>query len=513
VRRAFCYGRVEMEGLALHPLVAMKNSQEFAIRYYRWAVQDTRAEMEAGFPLISRLGTESAEFYLSLMSRLDSSDRDLLMSAFLKSYHQEAVSLLGEEITADEEDMLGWANRQRGEMFGALSPPRIRSRKLRSMLKSELQQRLSPPPESTMVGPKPKIYRFMSTVGPWVVQTWLDCRLWPNYSHFIYGKGRPLAGGLSIESWMGISGVTSWPNGPKSAAEIVTPMADAIERFIKAAPSLLEGLSPDTPQVRDQLRTPGSPGRDRAGDADRRRAAPDLGALKATHEFAVRYYRWAVQDTRAEMEAGFPLVSRLGEENAESYLSVINRLDRPDRYDLVAAFIKRFHPVATRLLNEEMTREEEKLLEWATDKRREMLGAPPRPRPRVSSRKLKSILENELQKRLSPPPELSNVGPKMFRFMSHFGPWVVQTWLDYGRRPQYFHHIDGEGTSLAKFVSIESWMGISGTTDWTIGPKSEMEIATTMVDAIERFFLAVPGLLEGLLPEDFKPWSDERTRR
>ena len=50
-------------------------------------------------------------------------------------------------------------------------------------------------------------------------------------------------------------------------------------------------------------------------------------------------------------------------------------------------------------------------------------------------------------------------------------------------------------------ISVESWMGISSTTDWTLGSAySAEDIAKTMVDAAQRFLNRAPELLEGLSP-------------
>ncbi len=223
--------------------------------------------------------------------------------------------------------------------------------------------------------------------------------------------------------------------------------------------------------------------------------------MGAKQEFAVRLYRWAVLDSHEEMDAGFPLVRRLGNEHAGTYLSVMVRLDVERRRRLLTSFIKRFHPEAVELLDDGMTREEEELLEWAVDQRREMNCAVPAPTLRISSRRLRTLLKDKLVARFGGQTQVAKMGPKIFSLESVLGPWVVRTWFDYGRRPEYFHHIDGADTSLAGFLSIESWMGISSTTDWTLGSAgSEEDIAKTMIDAVQRFLDRAPGLLKGLSP-------------
>ncbi len=233
--------------------------------------------------------------------------------------------------------------------------------------------------------------------------------------------------------------------------------------------------------------------------------------MDVTEEFAVRYYRWAVLEVRQEMEAGFPLVSRLRNEHAETYLSIMNWIDDPSKRRLyLIASVKRFHPHAVSLLGEDMTRAEEKVLEWADALRLEMDCAMPARRLRTSSGKLKTLLRSELLTRFGRQTVLTRPGPKMLGLESRHGPWLVRTWFDCGRRSFYLHHIDTDEVKLASHLSIQSWMGISSMTEWTLGPangeeelgpaNSEEEIAITMVDASQRFLGRVSGLLEGLSP-------------
>ncbi len=221
--------------------------------------------------------------------------------------------------------------------------------------------------------------------------------------------------------------------------------------------------------------------------------------MDAAQEFAVRYYRWAARDSIEELEAGFPLVSRLANENAVSYLSLMNGQDAGTRRRLVAASVKRFHPRAVDLLNDALTPDEEALLEWANGLRFEMTLNTPMPALRVSTRKLKAALRSELLVLTGQQTPLPKVGPKTYRFEFRHGPWVAQTWFACGHRPEYFHHIESGETTLATFLSIASWMGIASVTKWTLkSAGSEAEIAKTMVAATQRFLDRIPELLEGL---------------
>ncbi len=211
------------------------------------------------------------------------------------------------------------------------------------------------------------------------------------------------------------------------------------------------------------------------------------------------------------MEAGFPFVRRLGNEHAETYLSVMAHLDVNRRDRLLAAFVKKSHPQAVELLDDGMTREEEALLEWADAQRLEMRCVAPPPALRISNRQLETLLKSKLRARFGQQTPFRKTGPRMFLFKSKHGPWVVTTRFECGRRPEYYQHIDCDeiyrpnvrGLGIADRLSIESWMGISAVTDWTQGPAdSEEDIAKTMVDAVQRFLDHAPALLEGLSPDE-----------
>ena len=226
--------------------------------------------------------------------------------------------------------------------------------------------------------------------------------------------------------------------------------------------------------------------------------------MDVKQEFAVRLYRWATRDSIEEMKAGFPLVSRVATENVESYISVMNSLDAANRQHLVTALVKRFHPQAVELLDDGMTPDEEALLEWAVDQRREIHMGANAPAFRVSSRKLRTAVQREVLARTGRKILLGKVGPKTYRFELDFGQWVVHTWVDCGQRPEYFHHIKSSETVLADFLSIASWMGIASVTKWTLkSAGSEKEIAKTMLDASQRFFGALSRLLDGLSSSKF----------
>ncbi len=180
------------------------------------------------------------------MDRLDEDERKRLLVAFVKRFHPQAIELLGNGLTREEEALLEWADALRSEMDFSDPPPplRISNRKLETLLKSELRERFGQQTAFKKMGPR--MFLFESRYGPWVIRTWFDCGRHRDYSHRIVSGEILLATSLSIQAWMGISAVTGWAYGlAKSEANIAKTMVDAVQRFLDHAPALLEGLTPD----------------------------------------------------------------------------------------------------------------------------------------------------------------------------------------------------------------------------------------------------------------------------
>jgi len=79
---------------------------EFAVRYYRWAREEFRSEVEHRFPLLTKLNTRTSKACLHLMGRLAVNDQLNFAAALVKRFHKQAVQLAGESLSSEETNMI-----------------------------------------------------------------------------------------------------------------------------------------------------------------------------------------------------------------------------------------------------------------------------------------------------------------------------------------------------------------------------------------------------------------------
>lgn len=76
---------------------------EFAVRYYQWAMEDFRSEMREGFPLLRQIKGSTSLRLVTLMESLGQDEQILLSSGLVKRFHRRATELLNEPWTAKED--------------------------------------------------------------------------------------------------------------------------------------------------------------------------------------------------------------------------------------------------------------------------------------------------------------------------------------------------------------------------------------------------------------------------
>jgi hypothetical protein len=125
--------------------------------------------------------------------------------------------------------------------------------------------------------------------------------------------------------------------------------------------------------------------------------------------------------------------------------------------------------------------------------------------------KFKNVYHEQFSKHLINEPE------SVFRMQ--YGGWIISTVFFFGRHEgsiDYFHSIASAGTlryqtknggyslpcALSSNLSLCSWLGISGATEWEYLTDQEVESTChTAVRLCAQFFEIVPRLLKGLDPE------------
>jgi hypothetical protein len=82
-----------------------KAQQEFQIRYYLWAASEWEKEINESFPNLSSFKSGSVWETYQFMRLLDKHEQLTLARALLKRFHRDAVKSLGENCSAEEEDL------------------------------------------------------------------------------------------------------------------------------------------------------------------------------------------------------------------------------------------------------------------------------------------------------------------------------------------------------------------------------------------------------------------------
>ncbi|HWQ91674.1 MAG TPA: hypothetical protein VN673_08380 [Clostridia bacterium] len=249
---------------------------EFDIRYYRWALQDFKREIDEGFPFLKGFKTGSPAEVLAMMSSRTRSEQLTLASALVKRFHKNAVETAGDRMTGEEEavckeyldrvprthpvevDMLRRAAASERGVYAN------RGRLVR-LVKAELKTAGMQVFESEDLA---GVLSYQNTVDGWQIITRIHTRerhAQLAYNHTIDSMNKPvlvtwakgtwregqqdmcpvqLHNWISLVGWLGISSRTQWSDlvdsdGPQVANEL----AALCKHFLHAAPTLLAGLS------------------------------------------------------------------------------------------------------------------------------------------------------------------------------------------------------------------------------------------------------------------------------
>lgn len=228
---------------------------QFAVRYYRWALEDFRREVREGLPL---LRTIKGSFAVRAVTYMDSfgGDQLRLATALVKRAHPKALTLVGESPSPEEEALIaGYDNgtrlrtREEDEYNAALLADAPRLKINRGRFLSVIKEQLAPVfgNEGEPFSTKDE-WRYQTGIGEWTVQTYIDVGGSVHqlaYSHAIRAaEHRYLNENVSIFRWLGIGGQTSWnllTDADTSAAAL--SISRVCAHFVRAAPDLLSGLS------------------------------------------------------------------------------------------------------------------------------------------------------------------------------------------------------------------------------------------------------------------------------
>jgi hypothetical protein len=233
---------------------------EFAVRYYQWAMEDFWREIREGFPLLRRIKGSRVPRLLAIVESLQPEEQFRLAVALVKRVHPRALELLHAPLTTEEKvlvsrllDLLviptpGEMEISRQITVGTISL-KVSRKGFAALIKKELQPILGNVTERC--GPHEWLYT--TPIENWIVYTFIDVggrHHQLNYEHTIGLPDTPLYTNLvervSLLRWLGITGQTMWdeltePELPEAAKTL----ALLCSHFMQATPKLLEGLVPD----------------------------------------------------------------------------------------------------------------------------------------------------------------------------------------------------------------------------------------------------------------------------
>ena len=239
-----------------HPGTA---ADEFAVRYYRWSLEDCRRETRENFPLLRTVKSSLAIRALAHLESFTGDDRLRVATALVRRCHRKALEITGESWSAHDEEI------QQAYMRAARIPRPEEEWYRQALLHdpdkltlnrggflAAVKEQLTPVLGSGEPFSTTHEWRYDTPIGPWTLVTFVDVGGTAHqlaYDQRIRGVGpRPLKEGISVCGWLGIGGGhTQWSQLTEADTQAAArDLARICAHFLRAAPDLVAGLSPST---------------------------------------------------------------------------------------------------------------------------------------------------------------------------------------------------------------------------------------------------------------------------
>ncbi|MBI1737955.1 MAG: hypothetical protein HYR58_01745 [Acidobacteria bacterium] len=244
--------------------------QEFAERYYRWAIKDARRETEEDFPFVRRVRNQTVYGFLEMIEPMEMNERLRLMTALVKRSHNLGLGRLAETMTPEDESLVQrYWEYDHGEIIPGIRArlPIMRDGKHKRMRMEGERFKLAKIDRRVLhraiierlrgvCGPKLGKHgsrsssSFESTVGSWTLTTEFSTgsKFWHfDYFHRLLTPGGLIVGlGMSLEHWLGMGGSqTYWELEDESQVErAVDALCGVCAHFLREAAIFLEGFEP-----------------------------------------------------------------------------------------------------------------------------------------------------------------------------------------------------------------------------------------------------------------------------
>lgn len=216
--------------------------------------------------------------------------------------------------------------------------------------------------------------------------------------------------------------------------------------------------------------------------------------------FAVRYYKWAIQDSLREIESNFSLLSTIKSQNIFRFLEIVVSMPRSAQEELFLALIKRFHKRAVELTGETLSAVEKGLIHACDQARLVPASMNQKVFPDSNLNYSYSKSQREALADIFRKDWLRFCGGSVERFevgelrcINGCDDWRIDTYMDFnGRyhRLSYEHRIvDDNHQVLSRGISLTSWLGISSQTNWDYIAREDMEQASQTVVKLGLHFI------------------------
>jgi hypothetical protein len=223
---------------------------EFAVRYYLWALEESRIESNNDFCLLSRVDSLPAAKFIELMRERNGLERDQFARALIKRFHPRAIALLNDHITLEEKEAAEEfraalkpvpGDRFWKAFFGPEREPMAKASDLKRSIKAALKPVLG---AGNILSGSSWSYRL--NASGFIIETsfMIGTKWHLSYDHRIFtAQGKDIEDSISICSWLGLSSQTQWhyisANDVRKVAGLLVELSD---RFVKIAPKLLKDI-------------------------------------------------------------------------------------------------------------------------------------------------------------------------------------------------------------------------------------------------------------------------------
>ena len=245
--------------------------------------------------------------------------------------------------------------------------------------------------------------------------------------------------------------------------------------------------------------------------------------IKAKQEFQIRYYHWASSEFVNEIGESFPILRTFKKGPVWEAHQFMRQITKDEQLTLAQGLLRRAYPDAAKVVGDGISNEAKLLLGRFDKFRSQFFG---QRRNDLSETKVKYVGKSKLRK-VTEMAFTNAYGSQCIKihtekdwdpwFEMKCAGWIVTTRFTFGRSESmisYHHSIQSEAKvpnpefppefwmpamKLGQWLSLASWLGISGQTEW--GSLLDVEVdqvRDAIIMCCEHFFEAVPRLLSGL---------------